>query len=310
MTRPVLVAGGTGRLGTLVVAELSEHGTPVRVLTRDPRRAAHLAQYGAEVLIGDVGDRAAVESAARSTSMVVSAIHGFTGTSRGSLAEVDRDGNRLLIDAARSAGAGVVLMSVVGASQASRLELFRRKAEAEAYLATTGGGTVVRSTAFLELWIDVLARTAKGSGRPLVFGRGTNPINFVSVGDVAALVTRVVLQPDIQGEVYEIGGPRDVSFDELAALVCSRLGGLHGARHVPRGAMRVAAASIGRVQPAIRRRLVTALAMDTDDMRFAGKRAGRALEGIPDTDAARGVAQFEMPEVRRHELQEHRAGRG
>jgi hypothetical protein len=32
----------------------------------------------------------------------------------------------------------------------------------------------------------VLAKTAARFGRPVVFGRGDNPINFVSVTDVAA----------------------------------------------------------------------------------------------------------------------------
>jgi NADH dehydrogenase len=52
--------------------------------------------------------------------------------------------------------------------------------------------TIVPATAFLELWIDVLTSTAGRSNRPLVFGRGRNPINFVSVRDVAALVEHVV----------------------------------------------------------------------------------------------------------------------
>ena len=39
----ILVAGGTGRLGTLVVRRLAGTGLAVRVLTRDPARAQHLA---------------------------------------------------------------------------------------------------------------------------------------------------------------------------------------------------------------------------------------------------------------------------
>jgi Predicted nucleoside-diphosphate-sugar epimerases len=45
MTGRVVVAGGTGRLGTLVVVGLAARGIEVRVLTRDPRRAAHLAAW-------------------------------------------------------------------------------------------------------------------------------------------------------------------------------------------------------------------------------------------------------------------------
>ena len=50
---PVLVAGGTGRLGTLVVERLVARGRQVRVLTRDPQRAAHLPS-AVEVVQGDV----------------------------------------------------------------------------------------------------------------------------------------------------------------------------------------------------------------------------------------------------------------
>jgi NADH dehydrogenase len=42
----------------------------------------------------------------------------------------------------------------------------------------------------------------------LVFGRGDNPVNFVSVKDVAALVDHVVTDTSTRGSVYEIGGPR------------------------------------------------------------------------------------------------------
>jgi NADH dehydrogenase len=72
-------------------------------------------------------------------------------------------------------------MSIVGASADSPFELFRMKHAAEAHLAASGvPATVVRATAFIELWLDLLRTTAGSSGRPLVFGRGNNPINFVS----------------------------------------------------------------------------------------------------------------------------------
>ena len=56
----ILVAGGTGRLGTKVVQLLLQRGLEVRVLTRDRTRAAHLLDMGVEIVEGDVGDPAAV----------------------------------------------------------------------------------------------------------------------------------------------------------------------------------------------------------------------------------------------------------
>ena len=107
--------------------------------------------------------------------VVVSAVHGFTGSGGVSPATVDRDGNRHLVDAAERAGATVILMSVVGASAESPMELFRMKDAAEQYLRASGTQwTIVRSTAFLESWIDLIADTADRAGRVVVFGRSTS----------------------------------------------------------------------------------------------------------------------------------------
>ena len=101
----ILLAGGTGRLGSVLTTRLTGRGLAVRVLTRDPARAAHLAGRNVEVATGDVRDRASVVSALRGAAVVVSAVHGFAGPGRVSPATVDRQGNINLIDAARGAGA-------------------------------------------------------------------------------------------------------------------------------------------------------------------------------------------------------------
>src|SRR5437764_8867374 len=101
----IAVAGGTGRLGTLVVKRLAARGLEVRVLTRDPNRARHLSGCAAEVGGCDVRDRASVESALSGVTTVVSAVHGFSGPGRVSPESVDRDGNANLVDAAVAVGA-------------------------------------------------------------------------------------------------------------------------------------------------------------------------------------------------------------
>ena len=75
----IVVAGGTGRLGTLVVRRLAGRGLSIRVLTRDSARAEHLAGPHVEVVNGDVRDRGAVAAACEGATVVVSAVHGFIG---------------------------------------------------------------------------------------------------------------------------------------------------------------------------------------------------------------------------------------
>ena len=270
MTSPrVLVAGGTGRLGTLVVKSLAARGVDVRVLTRDPQRADHLTGRHVEVVTADVRDPTSTMAAATDVDVVVSAVHGFAGPGGGSPASVDRDGNTHLFQAARAAGAAVVLMSVVGAAPDSPFELFRMKHAAETALASSGmPATIVRATAFLELWVELLNSTAGRANRPLVFGRGQNPINFVSVRDVAALVEHVVLDLTTRGETLEIGGPDNLTLTELARMVSANRGAPRKPRHAPRPALHIMAATIGRLRPDLGRQARAALCMDHNDMTF------------------------------------------
>jgi NADH dehydrogenase len=280
----ILVAGGTGRLGTLVVRGLTDRGLPVRILTRDPARAQHLAGALVEVVEGDVRDRAAVASATSGATVVVSAVHGFIGPRGVSPATIDRDGNVNLMDAAKASGADFVLMSVLGAAADSPLELFRMKHAAERYLQASGvDATIVRAAAFLETWTDLLRQTARRSGRPVVFGNGDNPINFVSVLDVAAVVERAVTDPSTRARTLEIGGPHTLTLNRIALAVQAADGRTSPPRHVPPILLRVAAQTVGRINPMVGRQVRTALAMDTTDLSATPTTIRQAFPEIPST---------------------------
>jgi len=283
----ILVAGGSGRLGTLIVRRLAARSLCVRVVTRDRKRTAHLEPAGVEVIEGDVRDRTSLDGAMVGVSTVVSAIHGFGDIGNVSPASVDRDGNRNLVTAAAAAKANVVLMSIVGASAEHPIELFRMKYAAEEHLRASGTPwTIVRATAFAEFWLDLLDQTAGGSGRPVIFGRGTNPINFVSVSDVAALVEHVVVDPSARGATFQVGGPKNVSFNELAASLQCASGRTAPPRHIPRSMLRLLAAVLGPVRPNRARQMRAAIAMDTMDLTFAPTDLHRRFPELPVTPLA------------------------
>jgi uncharacterized protein YbjT (DUF2867 family) len=287
----ILVAGGSGRLGTLIVRRLAARGLGVRVLTRDRTRTAHIASSGVEVMEGDVRDDSCLGAAMAGVETVVSAIHGFGDVGNVSPASVDRDGNRHLIDAAVGANAAVVLMSIVGASAEHPIELFRMKHAAEEHLRASGAAwTIVRATAFAEFWLDLLDKTSGASGRPVIFGRGTNHINFVSVSDVAALAERAVVDPSARGATFEIGGPEDVSFNELAARLQRAAGRTAPPRHVPRAMLRLLAAALGPIQPNRARQMRAAIAMDTIDLTFAPTDLQTRFPDMPVTSLANILA--------------------
>lgn len=281
----IAVAGGTGTLGTRLVPLLAGQGHAVRVLTRDPARAQDLTKLGVEVVRGDVRDPASVARALHSAGTVISAVHGFAGRGGVSPATVDRAGNANLIGATARAGATFVLVSVVGASPSHPIGLFRAKCAAEGTLRASGiPWTIVRATAFMETWGTIMGRPLQASGKTMVFGHGDNPINFVSATDVAALVGLAATDPSLRGQTFEIGGPDDLTFNQVAAIVQDAAGRRGTVRHIPRPALRAMARLTTAIKPALARQARAALAMDTLDMTFDSTTVRRAFPSLPNTN--------------------------
>jgi NADH dehydrogenase len=289
----IVVAGGTGTLGTRLVPRLAAQGLAVRVLTRDPARAAHLSGQGVEVVRGNIGDPASAAEALDGAGTVVSAASGFAGPGRVSPSSVDRDGNACLIGAAARVGASFVLVSVVGAAAGHPVGLFRAKHAAEELLRASGlPWTIVRATAFMETWGAIMGRMLRSSGTILVFGRGDNPVNFVSATDVAALVDRAVTDPGLRGQVLELGGPDNLTFNQVAAMVQEATRRCGTVRHVPRPALRAMASLTTGIRPVLARQARAALVMDTIDLTFDPAPARRALPGLPNTDMPSALTQL------------------
>jgi NADH dehydrogenase len=188
---------------------------------------------------------------------------------------------------AAEVGADVVLLSVVGASADSPMELFRAKYAAEQHLrASTTGWTIVRATAFAELWAEIMKK-------PIVFGRGENPINFVAVEDVAAVVERAVIDTDLRGQTLDVGGPANFTFNELAVLLQRIRGRPANVRHVPRPLLRAMAP--------LARQARAAVALDTLDMTF-DPRARQTLAELPSTDIQVALTRAEAESSAAHAL--------
>lgn len=270
----ILVAGGTGRLGSQVVAGLLAGGHDVRVLARG-KRPPPPEITGVEVVTGSVTDPSVVARALVGVELLVSA---FTSFPFRSPSRVDLPGARVLVSAADAAGAEVVLVSVAGAAPSSPMELFRAKYGAEQLLDRSGvTGTVIRPEAFADLWIELLTTTAGRSHRPLVFGRGDNPMGWVAVRDVAALTVRAIETSSLHGSTLTISGPHRLTLTELACRVMAAHGWPGAPRHVPTGALRAAARLPGRAG----RQAEAALAMDV--MPAISDDARRVVPDLPST---------------------------
>jgi uncharacterized protein YbjT (DUF2867 family) len=270
----ILVAGGTGTLGRVVVSQLGAAGHEVRVLTRDARRAEGL---DADLAVGDVRDSRSLTAATHGCSVVVSAVHGFLGGRGAGPDHIDHQGNGALVRAAVDAGVGhVVLLSVFDARPDHPMALHRAKYAAELDLHTSGlAWTVLRPTSYVETWIGIVAGKLTSGGPALVLGRGDNPINFVSVQDVAMLVGRALTDPALRNRTVDVVGADNLSLTELAR----RLGATR-IRHVPRAGLRVASLVVAPFAPAAARAALAAVVMDTTEMAAEAAPLHAAFPGL------------------------------
>jgi uncharacterized protein YbjT (DUF2867 family) len=103
MTRTVLVTGATGYIGGRLVPRLLDAGYTVRVLVRDRVRLTDVPWASrVEVAVGDLTDRAAVDSAVAGIDVVYYLVHSMTG--HGSFERLDKQAATTLAGAASAAG--------------------------------------------------------------------------------------------------------------------------------------------------------------------------------------------------------------
>ena len=113
--RLILVSGATGQQGGAVARRLLERGIGVRALTRGPEKpeARELADLGAEVASGDLGNRSSIER-------VLDGVHGVFSVQQVWETGVEGEVRQgvMLADAAKGAGVDHYVYSSVGSSGA------------------------------------------------------------------------------------------------------------------------------------------------------------------------------------------------
>ena len=283
----ILLAGGTGTLGRELQRTLRSRGHRARILTRHAT-----TPHDETVVQGDVRDPASLRDAMAGVDTVISAVTGF-GLGGGGPRRIDLEGNRNLIEAARACHVPrMILVSMCGARAEHPLELYRAKHAAENALRASGlDWTVVRPMPFLETWVGLIATSVRANGRAMIFGTGRNPVNFVSVRDVAFLIERALSDRSLRGDALDVGGPENVTMTELVDAIGRGTQHAVAVRHVPRGLLRAGAAVARFAKPDVARLMEAAILMDTADMTYDDAMLRKLFPDAPRTYLADVVAE-------------------
>ncbi|MFC6066324.1 NmrA family NAD(P)-binding protein [Streptomyces ochraceiscleroticus] len=154
--RTILVTGATGQQGGATAARLLADGWHVRALTRDATTSAAraLEAAGAELVTGDLDDRASLDAAAHGVHGVFSVqpTPGMPGLPPDYAPEDEVRRGRNTADAALAAGAQLlVYASAFGADRSTGLTTLESKRQIEDHISGIGlPATVLRPTSFME----------------------------------------------------------------------------------------------------------------------------------------------------------------
>lgn len=246
----VLVTGGTGFIGSHVVRKLLEKGHRVAVMTRNPAAAGGTVPAGVEVRPGDVKDPASLQTAMAGVDVVINAVqfpnHPVENPRKGhTYMEVDGNGTVRQVAAALAAGVKrFIYVSGAGAREGQAYPWFKAKLMAEG--AVKGSG--MAWTIFQPSWVygpgDRSLNKFVGFARFLPFipvvGNGKTKVQPVLVDDLAEVIAASVEEPRTAGKVYQVGGPQDLTMDEIIQTMLRVMGRRRPLLHHPVWFMKVA----------------------------------------------------------------------
>ena len=234
--RSICVLGGSGFVGTHLVAALAREGWRITVPTRDPARARHLAPIPALRLIAaDIHDPAALVSLCAGQQAVVNLV--------GILNERGRNGSgfeRVHCRLVRN------LVEACGRQHVDRLiQLSALNADAENgsshYLRSKGRGErILRAESGPDLrwtifqpsvifgprddFLNRFARLLRAIPLGLPLARPGARFAPVWIGDVVAAILRSIADDATAGECYELCGPERFTLREIVCRVRDELG--------------------------------------------------------------------------------------
>ena len=275
----ILLVGASGRLGSVVAELLLAQGKAVRAMTRTPLNLTHLKQQGTEVVSGDLRDPASLLLACQGVEQVVAAAHALDGKGDNNPHTVDDAGNRRLIDAAKAAGVHhFIFVSILGVGPDAPLEFFRIKYRTEEYLRASGlNFTILRPGAYMELWAQLIGQPILAQGKATIFGRGNNPINFVAVEDIARFVSIALDDSRARNTVIEVGGPENLTMNQLAEIFERASGRQAKKRHIPLPLMRAISILMQPINPTMSRLIRNGIYMDTAKLHYETTATARAF---------------------------------
>ncbi|MDQ6734519.1 MAG: NmrA family NAD(P)-binding protein [Nitrospirota bacterium] len=221
-----VVAGATGKTGSVVAATLLERKQPVRIIVRTSEQGTAWKAKGADVAVASLEDSEALANALKG------ATGGYFLVPPNYKASQYLNDRKRLVDsltaAVKSSGLHhLVFLSSIGAHVPTETGPIRALHYAERRLgAVAQSMTIVRAPYFMENWMPDLSAARTQGILPSFLSAGRK-IAMIAACDIGRIAAECVLDQPKGRRVLELSGPHEYSPNDVAAVM-----GEHFRKHV------------------------------------------------------------------------------
>jgi uncharacterized protein YbjT (DUF2867 family) len=230
--RTVTVFGGTGFLGRSIVRHLRYHGFPVRIASRHPDRGHRL--FGPDdpqlqSVGANIHDERSVADALAGAYGAVNAVSLYVEHGQETFHSVHvESAQRVAAQAHRAGVERLVHVSGIGADAASPSQYIRKRGEGElAVRAAFNEALFVRPAVMFgpdDAFLSTILKFLRQLPVYPMFGRGLTRLQPAYVEDVAEAIGRTMQRAETSSTIFEFGGPRVYSYEELLRAVAHQAG--------------------------------------------------------------------------------------
>ncbi len=239
-------------MGRAVVRELQEHHHRVRCLVHTPGNERMFPDRSVEVHYGSVSDPEALAAAFYDVEAVIHLV-GIIRKSRNRTYDlINRQGVANVVAAAKEVGVKhFIQVSALGATNDAGYPYLYSKWRGDQEVVNSGlSYTIVRPSIMFgpgDEFLNTLAGLVRTTPVVPVAGSGRNRFQPIAVADMARCLALTVDREDLKGKTVEIGGPDQLSYNEVISLIARTLGKRRLRLHVPVWMMYIATVILQKV---------------------------------------------------------------
>lgn len=253
----ILITGATGFVGSHLLEFLKEVDTPVRCLVRSEEKGRRVRSLGFEAVLGDVQDRDSLDGAVEGIESVVHLVGIIEEKEGADFETVHVGGTQKLVDAAQATGVNTLFyQSALGADPDSPYRYLKTKGEAEQIVRSSGiPYTIFKPSLILgkkDGFTERMKQLLTAGPVVPVPGDGMAKLQPIYIGDWVKCLQQAMVTEKMRNKTYELGGPEQLTYNEILKSIMTALGIDKPIVHLPMGMTRLALPFMGLAQRAAR----------------------------------------------------------